>query len=325
MRTVAFLLLPGVHLMDLAGPAQVFYEAGQLGRFPVRIHYVGLKSEVTTAQRLQVMPTISQTDLKLGPDDFLCIPGTDFIRVERGELDGIIPDLRTWLLPLQERGVLIGSICSGALVLAKLGMLNGRACTTHWKCMTYLERAFPLVRLQRDRLYCFDRGIYTSAGMTSGIDMSLALVERWANPLLAAKVAKEMVINVRRLETSSQENTFLNFRNHFHPKVYQAQELLAHNLSTDYTVEELSRELLISSRQLGRLFKRHAGQTIHAFRSRLRLERAEQLLLHSEQSVNEIALECGFVQARQFIRFWKQAKGTTPGEWRKQKIGVGKD
>ncbi|MEO0876667.1 MAG: helix-turn-helix domain-containing protein, partial [Bacteroidota bacterium] len=110
-----------------------------------------------------------------------------------------------------------------------------------------------------------------------------------------------------------------------HPKVYQAQELLAHNLSTDYTVEELSRELLISSRQLGRLFKRHAGQTIHAFRSRLRLERAEQLLLHSEQSVNEIALECGFVQARQFIRFWKQAKGTTPGEWRKQKIGVGKD
>lgn len=248
MRTVAFLLLPGVHLMDLAGPAQVFYEAGQLGRFPVRIHYVGMKSEVTTAQHLPVIPTTSHTELELGPDDFLCIPGTDFIRLERGELDEVITDLRTWLLPLQERGVLIGSVCTGALVLAKLGMLNGRACTTHWKCMAYLERAFPLVRLQRDRLYCFDRGVYTSAGMTSGIDMSLALVERWANPLLAAKVAKEMVINVRRSETSSQENTFLNFRNHFHPKVYQAQELLAHNLDTNYTVEDLSRELLISSR-----------------------------------------------------------------------------
>ncbi|MEL7249537.1 MAG: hypothetical protein AAFO03_14010, partial [Bacteroidota bacterium] len=90
MRTVAFLLLPGVHLMDLAGPAQVFYEAGQLGRFPVRIHYVGMKSEVTTAQHLPVIPTTSHTELELGPDDFLCIPGTDFIRLERGELDEVI-------------------------------------------------------------------------------------------------------------------------------------------------------------------------------------------------------------------------------------------
>ena len=306
--------------MDLAGPAQVFYEASQLGRFPLRIHYVSLDTQVKTAQRLALAPTITQAQLQLRPNDFLCIPGTDFARLERGELDELAEDLRPWLQHLRDQGVLLGSICTGSVILAKTGMLNGRACTTHWKCMDYMEREFPLVRLQRDRLYYFDQGIFTSAGMTSGIDMSLALVERWANPLLAAKVAQEMVINVRRPETSSQENTFLNFRNHFHPKVYQAQELLANNLSTDYTVEELSRELLMSSRQLARLFKRYTGQTIHAYRKRVRLEQAEQLLRHSEQSIKEIAQICGFMQARQFIRVWKQAKGLAPGEWRKQQV-----
>ena len=316
MRTITFLLLPGVHLMDLAGPAQVFYEAQQLGRLKIRVQYAALNARIATAQALPLAPTLKLEDIYLGRDDYLCIPGVDFAAVERGDLDELVEQVSDWLHLQHSKGVLIGSICSGALILAKAGLLNGRACTTHWKCMDYLETHFPLTRLKRNRLYCFDDGVFTSAGMTSGIDMSLALVERWSTPLVAAKVAQEMVINVRRPETQNQENTFLNFKNHFHPQVYKAQELLANDL--ELSVEELSDKLHLSSRQLIRLFKRHTGQTLQAYRNQVRLAHAEQLLLHSKQSVQEIALACGYTQARPFIRLWKQSKGSSPGQWRKQ-------
>lgn len=308
--------------MDLAGPAQVFYEAAQLGRISLHVQYAAIQKQVETAQTLPLSPNLRLTELRLQKGDFCCIPGVDFAAFERGELDAHIRPLGSLLRQWREQGVLLGSICSGALVLAELGLLDGYASTTHWKCMDFMEQHYPKVRLKRDRLYCFDRDIYTSAGMTSGIDMSLALVERWAHPLLAAKVAQEMVINVRRPETQSQENTFLNFKNHFHPQVYQAQEILANDLRTEFTLEELSKKLHLSSRQLARLFKRYTGQTIHAYRSRLRMECGERLLLHSNQSIKEIALACGFAQSRQFIRLWKQEKGYTPREWRKQQLSV---
>ncbi len=322
MRTVAFILLPGVHLMDLAGPAQVFYEAAQLGRISIRLQFASVDGHVQTAQTLALAPALSLEELRLQKGDFLCIPGVDLERLQRGALDEVIDQLRTWLPAQREKGVLLGSICSGALVLAELGLLDGRACTTHWKCMDYLEDRYPSARVQRNRLYCFDREVVTSAGMTSGIDMSLALIELWTNPLLAAKVAQEMVINVRRPETSSQENTFLNFKNHFHPLVYRAQELLSNDLSTEFTLEDLSRQLHLSSRQLARLFKHHTGQTIHAYRQERRIEHGEQLLQHSDLSVKEISQACGFSQVRQFIRLWKKAKGHTPGHWRKQQLEV---
>lgn len=316
MRTVAFILLPGVHLMDLSGPAQVFYEASQLGRVSIRLQYASVSGKVRTAQALDLAPSLNLEDLQLQNGDFLCVPGVDLARLQRGELDDVIDQLRTWFAAQQQKGVLLGSICSGALVLAELGLLQGRACTTHWKCMDYLEEQYPAVRVRRNRLYCFDRGVYTSAGMTSGIDMSLALIEQWTNPLLAAKVAQEMVINVRRPETSSQENTFLNFKNHFHPLVYRAQEMLSNDLRTEFTLADLSKHLHISSRQLARLFKQHTGQTIHAYRQQCRAERAEQLLRHSDLSINEIAQACGFAQVRQLIRLWKKTTGHTPGQWR---------
>lgn len=324
MRTVAFILLPGVHLMDLAGPAQVFYEASQLGRVSIRLQYASVQGQVPTAQALALAPTLTLENLHLGHGDFLCIPGVDLKRLQRGDLDQTIERLRNWLPKQQSKGVLLGSICSGALVLAKLGLLDGRACTTHWKCIEYLQQQYPAARVKPNRLYCFDEGVYTSAGMTSGIDMSLALIERWTNPLLAAKVAQEMVINVRRPETSSQENTFLNFKNHFHPLVYRAQELLSDDLRTEFTLEELSRQLHLSSRQLARLFKHHTGQTIHAYRQQIRAERAEQLLQHSDLSIKEIAQACGFAQVRQLIRLWKKVKQCTPGQWRHQQMEASK-
>ena len=316
-KKIAFFLFPKTHLLDFAGPAQVFYEANQLGGQRFELIYAATSETVITEQQLIFTQLQLFENLRLGAGDLICVPGIDFENFQLGELDISISQAKNWMWAQKEKGVYISSICSGALALAKMGLLDRVQCTTHWKCMPYFKKQYPKAKLQENRLYCFDRGIFTSAGMTSGIDMALALVEQWSSPLLAARVAQEMVINVRRAETREQKNIFLDFKNHFNPDVYKAQEILANRLDARFNIEDLARELNMSSRHLVRLFKSHTGQTIQAYRDRLRLELGEQLLLNTERSVKEIAGACGFENARQFVRLWKRWKGCPPGKFRK--------
>lgn len=315
---IVFVLFPYSHLMDLAGPAQVFFEANALGRRRFDIRYVSLDETVQTAQGLALQPKKGLEDIQTEPGDFVCVPGFDYANFLAGKMDAAFGSAAPWMQEQKKRGVFIGSICSGSLGLGKMGLLDGVSCTSHWKCLPYMKEAFPRARILDNRLYVFDKGVFTSAGMTSGIDMCLALVERWCNPLLAAQVAQEMVINIRRAETKEQKNIFLDFKNHFNPDVYQAQEILADRLDARFTLDDLARKMNRSSRHLSRLFKQHTGQTIQAFRDKLRLEHGEQLLLHTEMSVKEIALQCGFESARQFIRLWKDKKGCTPTAFREE-------
>lgn len=313
---IIFVLFPHSHLMDLAGPAQVFFEANALGRRRFDIRFVSLDETVQTAQGLALQPCQGLENIHPEPGDFICVPGFDYARFLAGDMDAAFREASPWMQTQKKRGAYIGSICSGSLGLGKMGLLDGVACTSHWKCLPYMKEAFPRARILENRLYVFDKGVFTSAGMTSGIDMCLALVDRWCNPLLAAKVAQEMVINIRRAETREQKNIFLDFKNHFNPDVYQAQEILANQLDARFTLDDLARQMNRSARHLSRLFKQHTGQTIQAFRDQLRLEHGEQLLRHTEMSVKEIALQCGFDSARQFIRLWKGKKGETPTAFR---------
>lgn len=314
---IIFLLYPHCHLMDLAGAAQVFFEANALGQRRFDIRYATATGDgVQSAQGLAMDAVCRPEDLSPEPGDLVCVPGFDYSRFLAGELDAAIEKTKDWMWEQQKKGVFLGSVCSGALALGKMGLLDRVTCTSHWKCLPYMKEHFPGARVLENRLYVFDKGVFTSAGMTSGIDMALALVERWCSPLVAARVAQEMVINVRRAETREQKNIFLDFQNHFNPEVYKAQEILANRLDARFTLEDLARELNRSSRHLARLFKRHTGQTIQAYRDRLRLEHGEQLLLHTEMAVKEVAPQCGFESVRQFVRLWKQKKGCTPSQFR---------
>lgn len=319
MKTIhiAFLLFPKVHLQDLAGPAQVFYEASEPGTVQFKISYVSTDPEVMSAQGLPLAPLNPPESIVLHRGDLVCIPGFSFADFLEGELDARIDQVKDWILEQHRKGVFIASICSGALALARLGLLNHTAYTSHWKCLPYMKAQFPKIQQLKNRLYVLDQGIFTSAGMTSGIDMCLALIEQWCSPLLAAKVAREMVINIRRAETQDQENVFLDFKNHFNADVYKAQVILASNLRADFTVSELGGALHMTVRHLSRLFKQHTGQTIQAYREKIRIEHGEQLLLNSEMTVKEIAAKCGFGSPRQFSRLWQSTKGMSPGAYRK--------
>jgi transcriptional regulator GlxA family with amidase domain len=314
MRTIqiAFLIFPKTHLLDLAGAAQVFYEANHLGNTFFKVSFISVEDSVQTEQGLYFSHLQKLEDVSLKARDMVCVPGIDFEGFVAGAINSSIAKTKKWVKEQYDRGVYIGSVCTGSLILAKMGILEGTRCTTHWKCLDYAQKHFPNARFLAERLYVFDRGIFTSAGMTSGIDMSLALIEEWANPLLAAKVAQEMVINIRRAETQSQENTFLDYKNHFNPDVYKAQQILANHLESSYTVKDLALELNLSERQLSRLFQNHTQQTIQDYRDKLRFEFVRQLLYHSELSLKEIAYKCGYKGIRQLTRLWKKFEPDSP-------------
>ncbi len=216
-KQIAFLIFSDAHLLDLAGPAQVFYEASNHGGQAYELIYAASSSKKMSCQALQFSSLRPVEEVQLKTGDLLCIPGVDFENFKLGLIDHEIKQLAPWVKNQVRRGAYIASICSGALLLGRMKLLDHRECTTHWKCLDYLAKKSPRAKVVNRRLYRMDKQICTSAGMTAGIDMALALVEEWDSPLVAARVAKEMVINVRRPDTVTQENIFLDFKNHFNP------------------------------------------------------------------------------------------------------------
>lgn len=317
---VYVLLFSKVHVFDFAGAVQVFYEANTLGKKKFDIHYVSAFRNIETEQHIHFsrLELIEETHPKR--KDIICVPGVDFGQLATGQLDGEMAAARELLWSHNEQGGTILSICTGSIVLMNLGLLDGKRASTHWKCFDWVKAQYPRVRLQEESLYSVDSNIYTSAGMTTGIDMTLAYLEELYDPILAAEVARELVINVRRENIGSQKNTFLNFKNKFHPVVYKVQQILQSRISEIVTVQELALEMSMSERNLNRLFKEHTGTGIAAYRNKIKLQEAEKLLLHSEKTVKEITQALGYQEPAYFNRIWKQKNGVSPGKFRQGSI-----
>src|SRR5215468_9612019 len=184
-RRVLVLLLPEVHLQDLAGPVQVLHEAARFGA-PYRIWFCAAGARVRSAQGLTLADLSPLPEPR--PGDLILIPGT-----ESSAIDRMAPP-RRWLKAAHAAGAQIATVCSGAFALARSGLLDGRRCTTHWSLIDQLRREVPLAQVVDDCLFAEDGAIVTSAGIASGIDMALALVEQERGPILAARVAREMVV-----------------------------------------------------------------------------------------------------------------------------------
>lgn len=316
-RKVFVLLFSKVHVFDFAGAVQVFYEANTIGRKKFDMVYVSTRKDIETEQHIQFSKLELIGNITPRRKDIICVPGVDFEQLVTGELDREIETARYFLEDHHRQGGTILSICTGSIVLMNLGLLNGKKASTHWKCFDWVKKRFPLIQLQEESLYSVDANIYTSAGMTTGIDMTLAYLEELYDPLLAAEVARELVINVRRENIGSQKNTFLNFKNKFHPVVYRVQQILKSRMGEIVTVHELASQMSMSERNLNRLFKEHTGIGIAEYRNKIKLQEAEKLLLHSEKTVKEITQALGYQEPAYFNRIWKQKHGVSPGKFRK--------
>jgi transcriptional regulator GlxA family with amidase domain len=210
----------------------------------------------------------------------------------------------------------VSSICSGGFLLARAGVLEGKACTTHWKMIPLLREWSPGSRVLENRLFVRDGNIVTSAGLASGIDLTLACLQEDWGARVAAKVAREMVVYVRRNGETEQESVYLQHRDHVHPGVHRVQDWIVEHPDERPTLDTLAEIAAVSPRHLTRLFREATGITLVAFAHKVKLEVARALAENPALTMDAIAARCGFGDARHLRRLWRAENGTTIGRRR---------
>jgi transcriptional regulator GlxA family with amidase domain len=307
---VLVLLLPSVHVLDFGGPSQAFYEANGFGA-QYELVYCATEPRVRTAQGLVLADVAPLPDP--APSDLLLVPGVDSSTLDRLQH---VPS--AWLRKAHAQGSRVASVCSGAFALAFAGLLDGRACTTHWRVVDRLQEAYPAARVAKNRLYVRDNNVVTSAGIASGIDMALALIEEDCGPLIVAKVAREMVVYLRREGDREQTSVYLDYRTHLHAGVHRVQDWLIAHPDQKPTLAVLADLAGMSQRNLSRAFRRATGITPKVFASKVKVQVARELLQTPGLTVEAIAANCGFEDARQLRRLWKQSFGVNLSQWRRE-------
>lgn len=293
---IVFLLVPGVHLLDLAGPAQVFSTAADFGH-PYTLSYVAEQPQVPTAQGL---PLVAGADWpELGPEDLIVVPGW-----RTGAVDGR-PVIGTATLQVlrdhHARGGTVASVCAGAEALGRAGLLDGRRCTTHHDVQDELAQRHPSAVVVRDVLFTVDDRVITSAGIASGIDMALHVVATRHGPAVAAQVARDMVVHTRRNGHEPQSSAMLRHRSHLDDTVHRVQNLIDARFDRPLPLPALASAVGVSERTLTRLFSRATGLTPLRYQQALRLEHAQHLISHGA-TIDAAARSAGFEDPRMLRR-----------------------
>ncbi|WP_280690051.1 AraC family transcriptional regulator [Kitasatospora sp. GAS204B] len=296
MSQVVFLLVPQLHLLDLAGPAQVFSAAADLGH-PYRIRYVGEQSAIPTAQGVELRAQTQWPELTA--DDLIVVPGWRSPTLRRhGALGQATLDR---LAAHHAAGGTVASVCAGADALGRAGLLDGRRCTTHHDLQEELARRYPRATVVRDVLYVVEDRLITSAGIASGIDLALHLIALRHGPYDAARVARKMVVYARRNGDEQQASAMLRHRAHVCDAVHRAQDLIDAGYTDRLALTELAAAVGVSERTLTRRFSSATGLTPLRYQQELRIERAEHLIARGA-TTEAAARAVGFQDARMLRR-----------------------
>lgn len=296
-----FVISPRTHLLDLAGPDQVFFES-IFFKAPFEIEYCSFAPEESgTASGLRFATLRHYTELEPKKGDYIFIPGMDTDVIDHSH-NRAMKDLFQWLSAAYTRGVRLCSICTGAFLLAAAGLLDGKTCTTHWKYTRKLQSRYPRLKVQENVLFTEKDGLFTSAGIASGVDMALHIVEKEMGAHFTHKVAREIVVYIRRDGGQAQESIFLSYRNHLHAGIHTVQDWLVENLDRKATLPQLAEMAHMSTRNFTRIFRKETGVTIGEYLTMLRKEKIAELLKKPDLSRPQVAQQVGLKSARQVNR-----------------------
>jgi transcriptional regulator GlxA family with amidase domain len=306
-QRVEYVVAPGLQLLDLAGPAQVFGTAAEASGRGWAPSYI---AEAATVLSHQGLPLRAETEWQpLDPSDLLVVPGWQVGGPRRPVPLGAA--LLDRIAAHHAQGGTVMSVCAGAFALARAGLLDGRRATTHPALQDELARVHPTVRVVRDVLFVRDGRILTSAGIASGIDLALDLVAQRLGPRLASRVARAMVVYVRRNGHAPQESVMLRHRDHVDDLVHRAQDLIDDRYAESLSLTLLARELCVSERTLTRAFSRTLGTTPLRYQQSLRRECA-QLLVGAGADSESAARAVGFRDGRMLRTLRRRSGGITP-------------
>jgi transcriptional regulator GlxA family with amidase domain len=316
MRTVVFVVFDNLQLLDLAGPVDVLGVANDMGADPpyrtVLVSADGRPVRSGSGVEVGVDGSPDQVPRRRAPLDTLVVVGGGGAAHAAADRD-----LCRGVAALARRARRTVSVCSGALVLGAAGLLDGRRATTHWRTVDQLVHRHPSVDVEPDRLYVRDGDVWTSAGVTAGIDLFLALVDADHGAELAHDIARDLVVFVRRPGGQSQFSAQLRTEPALSPAIADLQRWLPDHLDHDLTVPALARRASLSPRQFARVFATEAGTTPAVYVENLRLEAARRLLETSDLTVETIAKTVGMSLPETLYRAFRRRLGTTPDQYRK--------
>jgi len=322
-RRIVFLTVPPVQLLDLAGPYEIFDRTGRAlpGREPAA--YGAYRVEVVSAGRAPLvlsscaLGVASQGyygDLR-GPVDTLLVVGGEGVEGDLGALD---PAVLAWLREWAPRVRRLGAVCTGAFALAAAGLLDGRRATTHWQWCDRLARDYPRVRVDAEPIYIRDGDVYTSAGVTAGMDLALALVEEDHGTDVALRIARELMLFLRRPGGQSQFSPALARQGTERRPLRDLHAWILTNLDKRLDVETLARQAAMSPRHFARIFAHEFGVTPARYVERVRVETARRQLEGAALGVAAISAACGFGSADVMRRSFLRLLHVTPQEYRER-------
>ncbi len=322
-RTInVWVVLPErVLLLDISGPMEVLRRANiEQQAMQFRVHYAGSSPRVLSSVGIP-LTDIAPLPSALPDGAMIVVPGSaDKIAFAEDVNEAAVrQDERAiveWLKATVRPGHTVMTICSGALLAARAGLLDGYSCTTHHAECGELAALVPRAKVLDDRLFVIDGERYTSAGVTAGVDLMLHVVSSLTGHACALAIARHLVLYLRREGADPQISPWLTGRNHLHPAVHRAQDAIIANPTEDWTLTQLAKIANTSSRHLSRLFNEHVGMNISAYVNRLRVALAHQLLTSSQLDMERVAERTGFASSRQLRRAWRRSYDTPPAALR---------
>jgi transcriptional regulator GlxA family with amidase domain len=313
MRTIAILVFPGVQALDVSGPMDVFAEANRFlnPADHYRLLVVGTeRGMICCSNGLQITAHKHYSEADECYDLVLVAGGPELARQKRDTA------LSTWLQRRAASSARIGSICNGAFLLAHAGLLDGKTVTTHWNDGPALAALFPATVVDAERIFLRDGNLYSSAGVTAGIDLSLYLLFEDFGPELSLNVAKRLVVFMQRRGGQSQFSPYLTPYAEELSVVGQVQHYVLAHLGADLTVEALAQQVAMSPRNFARVFVREAKVTPADFIESARMDAARGMLESSGDPLKTIAFSCGFRNRDHLRAVFVKRLGITATQYR---------
>ncbi|MGV9598480.1 GlxA family transcriptional regulator [Streptosporangium sandarakinum] len=319
-RLVAVVVFDQVDLLDVTGPPEVFSLLQREMDEPTgyRVLLVARTTDpVVTSAGVRILPDATFDDLEGRSIDTVIVPGAVTVDEDRRVTALVEPDIVEHVARLAERTRRMTSVCVGAHILAAAGLLDGKRATTHWSTAAQLAAEHPQITVDAEPIFIRDGDVWTGAGISSCLDLALALVADDFGELLARKVARQLVVYLKRPGGQSQFSVPLEPISTTR-RVDELRHYIAGHLADPLTVTDLAGFLHIGDRQLTRIFKNELGMTPAAYVESARLEAARNRLETGDDTMGRIATSCGFGTVDTMNRAFRRALGVTPGEYRKR-------
>lgn len=310
------MVLPKAHIIYLSGPLQIFNEFNEANNEQVEIHICGPKSEVELQQNISIK-IAEQLPSSLKAGDVVFVIG---LKHDQDVLDSeAVKETVDWLQVRYKRSsedVAYCGICTGALLMAKAGLLDDKICTTLPVLKDELEGIAPNAKPLKNRIFVKDQNVWTSAGVSAGIDIALELIGSSFGAKAASDISRKLTLHMKRSNDYSYLASQMNYRNHDDAEIHRVQDYLADHVNNEIDEKALASMVNASYRTLFRRFKAQIGIGIKEYQLQLRMDRAKSLLLNTTMSIADVASECGYAEPQSFRKTWMKQVGMTPSQFK---------